>query len=135
MITKITDGRIVEIYADASYVASHKENLLESYENGTLKDLTGSVIVYDVNYIYLGSLNYKDGKLVPGMSMVRPGGQLPSNKKAGSSVTKTLDCIDWYWVTYYPSGYSTESYAFTTCDGNNEYGGAGGNGYLGIWWR
>lgn len=77
---KITNGRIVEIYSDASYVASHKENLLESFKNGTLKDLTGSVIVYDVNYIYLGSLNYKDGKLVPGMSMVRPGGQLPSNK-------------------------------------------------------
>jgi|GEM_PF-2146513 len=131
---RITNGRIVEIYGDSRYVDDHRKHLLENYEKGDLNDFTGSVILYDVNYGYLISFNYKNGRMIPGLSMVSPESQLPSDKMGEASSQRTSYCDNYFIVTYIWDDNSyqwvAESwrylYSVCVCD-NNEYGGCGGS--------
>ena len=33
-----------------------------------------------------------------------------------STIKRSSDCTDWFWITTYSNGYQTEQYLFTTCD-------------------
>jgi len=128
---KILTGEIIEMYGDADYIKSHEEDLIENYYNNKTKDFTGAAIIYDVNYNRLISNSYKDGEWVNANATIKYiNGQFGSNNKGNITTLSLGDCTNWYLVTHYSDGSTSESFLGRTCStgggSNGEVGGSGG---------
>lgn len=127
--TNITGGVIIELFAPSDYIAKHRDELLENYNDNKATDFTGAVVFYDLNYKYIMSQVLKDGKTVNATAKVGYDlGQHLSNTQKGSGKFSTLgSCTNYYYVTTYTDGSETWLYLFTDCEagGNSEVGGGG----------
>jgi len=126
----VTGGRIVEVYGAPDYISANINTLLENYTDGKMNNFTGAIISYDVNYNYIASEVYKNGYVVDANSWVRKGAGQPTtaNNRIETAITTLSTCTNWFWVTHWSDGTTTEQYLYTTCTGGGDTEGGGGGG-------
>lgn len=77
--------------------------------------------------------NYDGGKLTTHSLVQQKPTQAATNGR-GNDAQKTLQCIDWFWVTTYADGTQDWEFLYTTCDGCDQTfidcGGGGGGGEI-----
>ncbi len=112
----ITAGRIVEIFGPADYMAANKATLFENYIAGKMIGFTGTVVSYDATYHYMVSEVFQNGnKTGDAKAWLQKGRFTNANSNRTPIIASTGGCIDWYLVTNYSNGTSSEEYLFTTC--------------------
>ena len=121
---KITDGKIVEIYGAPEYIEANQSHLLEWYIEFDLRDFSGSILTYDVNYQYRSGVKYEGGK-------IKHGARSQITRKMGEDKNMSARSQDEYWVDvylvhHYSDGSSTWTYMYSYMGGGGLNGGNGG---------
>lgn len=128
----IISGNIVEIFGTPEYLEKEKENLLIKFNQTKIKDFTGSIILYNLQYRYLEGRVFRDGHMIKGTSQITKNGSVDAKRYSGNIILATeTNCTNWYVVTTYHDatgaiiGQDSE-YLYTSCSGGNGGQGDGG---------
>jgi hypothetical protein len=107
---QVIEGSLVEFYALRQYVESNASELLVRYVGLALKDFSGSIISYDVNYRNSGGYRYSNGsKTKDKVGVVNS--EIVANKGG-----RTKTCWDVYLITFYSDGSEEYSYLYNYCE-------------------
>lgn len=136
---QIVSGKIIEMFGKPGFMSTHKDNVIENYTDGKIDGFTGSVITYDLNYLYLIGTVYNQGTKL--RALARIGQDNGQHRKASSNnVFSTVQndglCYDVYDIyTLYDSSGNTIGeewdYMYSYCDpseGSDGYGSVGDPG-------
>jgi len=142
------DGKIIEVVNQNTDQNLDAVEFVKSFDQENIPNFTGGILIYDLNYFYITSHFFKDGRLenktgeISGVAATKNGAEIQSNS---TESTYGQSCSDWYLVTtYYNSNGSIAEqywdYLYTECtdipngctqDCSGSYGGGSGGNYGG----
>lgn len=110
----LQSGRIVEIIPNQK-IESLPANLISNVFNKADAEYDGFVSILSITNHFKGEIEYKNKKLSK-VKLLKPQ-SINGLVNKSASANRTEKCIDWYWEYYVGGVLIAESYAYTTCSG------------------
>lgn len=126
------DAYVMTLIADSAYLKNDLGKLTRNSYSKRDADYSGLVLYFTPNGKYVGGWRYKDGKIVTsgasqnGSTTTKVQSINGSKLKPDNIDVPSVDCTDWYWVTYDNGDPIEFEYMYTTCTTSG--GGGGDNG-------